>query len=145
MALIFIFSMESGEQSSKHSDSFIIKTMEAILRRKLTIQEKKIYINKFVYPVRKSAHFWLYFLLGLSIASFFKEFVSLSSRQVGFVVFLVFLYACSDEVHQLLVPERSGEIVDVFIDTIGGFFGGLSYYKYYKIRRGKYGQEKAIS
>ena len=33
------------------------------------------------------------------------------------------LYAISDEVHQLLVPGRSGRVVDVFIDMQGVLLG----------------------
>ena len=36
-----------------------------------------------------------------------------------------FIYACSDEVHQLLVPGRSGQICDVLLDTIGACIGVL--------------------
>ncbi len=144
MGLIFSFSVESGKKSSRHSDSFIIKSMEFVFRRNLTIHEKEIYIKKFVYPIRKSAHFWLYFMLGLSILSFVKEFVLLSWRQVGLTTFMVFLYACSDELHQLFVPGRSGEIVDVFIDTIGGFVGIGYYFVIYYLRRMTHGQEKTI-
>ena len=39
-----------------------------------------------------------------------------------------FLYACSDEVHQLYVPGRSGNIKDVFIDSIGISFALVVYY-----------------
>ena len=46
-----------------------------------------------------------------------------------------FLYACSDEVHQLFVPGRSGNIIDVGIDSIGSYFGILFFYIYYQLRR----------
>ena len=36
-----------------------------------------------------------------------------------------FLYACSDEIHQLFVPGRSGNILDVLIDTVGASVGVL--------------------
>jgi VanZ family protein len=39
---------------------------------------------------------------------------------------VVFLYACSDEIHQLFVPNRSGELLDVLLDTFGGSLGVLS-------------------
>ena len=34
-----------------------------------------------------------------------------------------FLYACSDEFHQLFIPGRSGEFRDVMIDSTGGIIG----------------------
>ena len=35
------------------------------------------------------------------------------------------LYACSDEFHQLFVPGRSGQFIDVCIDSSGALFGIL--------------------
>ena len=40
-----------------------------------------------------------------------------------------FIYACTDEFHQLFVMGRSCEIRDVLIDTLGSFVGILIYYK----------------
>jgi VanZ family protein len=36
---------------------------------------------------------------------------------------LVFAYAVTDEVHQLFVSGRSGEVRDILIDTIAGALG----------------------
>ena len=33
---------------------------------------------------------------------------------------VTFLYACTDEFHQLFVPGRAGRFTDVAIDTVGG-------------------------
>ena len=33
---------------------------------------------------------------------------------------VTFLYASSDEIHQLFIPGRSGQFTDVLIDTSGG-------------------------
>ena len=33
---------------------------------------------------------------------------------------VTFLYACTDEIHQLFVPGRAGKFTDVLIDTTGG-------------------------
>ena len=70
------------------------------------------------------------------------EYISLSKKSILTVIFLVFLYACSDEIHQLFIPGRSGEILDVLIDTLGGI---TSIVLYTKIRREKNEQKKAIS
>ena len=35
------------------------------------------------------------------------------------------LYACLDEIHQLFVSGRSGQIMDVFIDSMGIIIGIL--------------------
>ena len=39
-----------------------------------------------------------------------------------------FLYACTDELHQIFVPGRSAQFRDVLIDTLGASFGTLITY-----------------
>lgn len=48
-----------------------------------------------------------------------------NSNRILISVVLAFTYACSDEIHQLFVPGRSGEFRDVCIDTCGASFGIL--------------------
>ena len=128
MAFIFSLSADTGSQSTKKSDSIIVKSCEVILGRKLSEYEKEKYINKFVKIVRKSAHLFLYFLLGLAIISFIKEFTIISYRSIVLTILIVFVYAISDEVHQMFVNGRSGEMLDVVIDTIGGIAASFSYW-----------------
>ena len=47
-------------------------------------------------------------------------------------IFLAFLYACSDEVHQLFVAGRSGQASDVLLDTFGAMVGVGVYYLLFK-------------
>jgi VanZ family protein len=35
------------------------------------------------------------------------------------MILLCFLYASSDEIHQLFVPGRSGSFIDILLDTFG--------------------------
>ena len=43
------------------------------------------------------------------------------------------LYAASDELHQLFIPGRSGEVRDVLIDTSGGAVGAMIYIGIYML------------
>ncbi|MFR1872919.1 MAG: VanZ family protein [Coprococcus sp.] len=48
------------------------------------------------------------------------------------------LYAVTDEIHQLFVPGRSGQITDVILDSCGGLIGAvLSATILYLIRKRK--------
>ena len=120
MVLIFFFSMDSGVASSKKSHSVIIQVGEFITHRQFNSEEKDKIIEVYETPVRKCAHFFLYFVLELLILWFIVEFHPLTRRDYFIGLILLFLYACSDEIHQLFVHERSGEILDVMIDTMGG-------------------------
>lgn len=138
MLLIFSFSNDNSEESSSKSDGLIVKISEIFTGRKLKENERNKYIDKYVVLVRKSAHFTIYLILGLLILSFIREFRVVDYRAVLLSVFLTFLYACSDEVHQLFVPGRSGEFLDVLLDSVGALSGCLLYTLYYKIRRKLY-------
>ncbi len=133
LCMLFIFSLSSdnGEVSEAKSDSLIVKVTETILHRKLTVEEKEKYIEKTVVFVRKSAHFTMYFILGLLVISFLKEF-GLSRKSIIISIIVVLLYAVSDEIHQTFIPGRSGEVLDVLIDTIGGSLSTLLYYLIYR-------------
>lgn len=147
LCMVFIFSLssENDVKSTKRSDSVIVHTAEFFLGRKLTKVEHEKYIDKFVYVVRKSAHFCLYGLLGFLMISFLCELYHYNKRLLWITILLVFCYALSDEIHQLFVSGRSGEAFDVLIDTIGGFCG-IKIYRFFDwIRRRRYEQKKAVS
>ena len=134
MSTIFFFSNDEKNASSKKSDGLIISVTEKIIGKKLNDTEKEYYTSKFVKPVRKSAHFTIYLLLGLIFISLLKEYNITDKRSIIYTVIFVCLYACSDEIHQLFVPGRSGEVLDVLIDTTGGFIGTMIYKLYRRIR-----------
>ncbi len=135
MITIFMFSSDTGEKSDVKSEGLIIRITQTVLNRKLTVKEKELYINKYSKIVRKTAHFTLYFLLGLFFISFLKEFYINNKKLLLYTIIFVFIYACSDEIHQLFISNRSCIILDIFIDTLGGI---TSSFIYLGIKRRKY-------
>ena len=135
MVTIFIFSGENDIESTGRSDGLIIRTCEFVLGRQLTNKEKDYYLENYVVYVRKTAHFTLYFLLGLAFISFLKEFDLNNKKLLIYTILFVFIYACSDEIHQLFIRGRSGEILDVLIDTLGGITSSFIYTSFIKRRR----------
>lgn len=125
MGLIFLFSNDTGVSSTKKSDGFIIRMIETVLRRDLQNDEKNKWTTYLVKPVRKGAHFGVYFVLGILIFNFICEFVPVGYKSILLAIGISFLYACSDEVHQMFVSGRSGQISDVFLDTVGASVGIL--------------------
>jgi VanZ family protein len=71
------------------------------------------------FVIRKCAHFLEYMILALLAFNLLKLYFN-SKQVVIFTITFVFLYACSDEIHQLFVLGREGAIRDVIIDTCGG-------------------------
>ncbi|MBU9673870.1 VanZ family protein [Planococcus sp. CP5-4] len=83
---------------------------------------------------RKSAHFFAYLVLGLLfMRALLKNGMTLG-RAVLWAFALSALYAASDEVHQLFITGRSGEIRDVLIDSAGATTGLLCYWLFAKIK-----------
>lgn len=135
MLIIFMFSSDSGTASSKKSDSVIINLVEVISNKKVNNKDRDKYIDKYVFPVRKCAHFTIYLILGILVISLLSEYRILNSKTVLYTLLIVFLYACSDEFHQLFVSGRSSEIRDVLIDSSGGFIGSYLYYLFRRKRK----------
>lgn len=137
MVIIFSFSTDTGAESNKKSDGVIISICKTFIKHDLSTKEKEKYINKYVKLVRKSAHFLIYLILGISIISLIKEYQIINSKALLIAITISFLYACSDEIHQLFVNGRTGKIIDVLIDTLGSIVGVYLYYYIYKFRRKK--------
>lgn len=111
MIFIFIMSHTNGNSSSSQSN-FIAEIILKVIN---------IDYNTLTFLIRKAAHMGEYALLlffiyyALKKGTTYKYIFSLS-------LLVTFLYACSDEFHQLFIPGRSGQLKDVLIDTIGGLF-----------------------
>lgn len=134
MGLIFSFSMDDEFASSQKSESIIIQVSRFFLGDKLTEEREEMILEKYEAPLRKSAHFIIYLFLEVWILWFIVEFHPLSRNDYIIATLIVFIYACSDEFHQLFVSGRSGEVLDVFIDTIGGSVGAIFLYLRRKIK-----------
>lgn len=122
MATIFAFSEQSGSESEVSSDAL------AYFARALGIP---LPIDVLTFLIRKAAHSFAYF--GLAVLSFRVAVLTrLSLMNAAFCsLAFVLTYAVSDELHQLVVPGRSGELRDVVIDTTAGALGVLvSYFVY---------------
>ena len=77
-------------------------------------------IGALQFIARKAAHFTLYAVLG--VLSFLSV-ISYRNLKYRFRLLIsagiCLLYAASDELHQIFVPGRSGEIRDICIDFCG--------------------------
>ena len=123
MGIIFSFSSDNGDDSTKKSDSFILSIVEVFYNRDLSASEEEKWTTYLVTPVRKGAHFFVYLVLGILICNFLLEYIEISRKLKLISIFSSFIYACSDEIHQLMVPGRSGQVSDVVLDTFGASIG----------------------
>ena len=105
--------------------------VEKIYSDKSIIEKEKL-AKKFNKPIRKVAHGSVYFLLAIFVNS-----VVCTIKKKLFIcnlisIIICFIYACTDEFHQMFVLNRSPLIVDVFIDTFGALIGSLIFNLIYK-------------
>jgi len=108
MIIIFSFSHQTGSDSS-HLSLTIVQWIQNHLNIPLT-----------EFMIRKGAHMSEYALLSLS---FYYGFSHLEIHQkITYISSLAatFIYACTDEFHQLFIGGRAGQLTDVMIDTCGG-------------------------
>ena len=134
MALIFSFSNQKDVDSSKISDSFIDRTVVKIYKifnENITKEKENEIIEKYTYPIRKFAHYTLYFILGILSFLVVKDY-SINKKLIIYSLLICFLYACSDEFHQLFIIGRSARVLDVIIDTFGSFCSISIFYIFLK-------------
>ena len=142
MLSIFLFSTDNSSESTRKSNQVILGITN-LFHKDLSNKEKEKIIDMFFVPIRKMAHFGIYLVLGISLISFLREFSIPILKLLLLSIFLAFLYACSDEIHQLFVPGRSGQFSDVLLDTLGASVGIFIYYLLFR-KRLNYEQEERV-
>lgn len=127
MVVIFMFSANDGDKSTMQSDK-VSYMVAAAFDRALGLG-----MTSLTYIVRKTAHFTEYLILGCLLYLAVRTNLTLKTKMVwkklNFTYIIpaamVFIYACSDELHQYFVPGRCSSFKDVMIDTAGGVTGLL--------------------
>lgn len=123
MGIIFCFSSRNTYESNNTSKSLIrsiVDKYEFVTGKKINKEELVTRLN---YPVRKLAHFSIYFLLGLVVYGLFLH--TNSKHKLLFSLLTCVVYASFDEIHQLFVLGRTGQVLDVLIDSMGSIIGML--------------------
>lgn len=117
--IIFSFSAEDATKSEHRSDEVIINAVETITREEIPENQRQKIIDEYIVIVRKSAHFFLYFILAIIVFTLYKRIFGLNSKTFIYTIIFCFIYACSDEIHQLFISGRTARIFDIFVDTSG--------------------------
>jgi len=128
-----IFAGSSDAKSSQHSSLFV----EPILHW-LFPHMTQPHIEQIHYDFRKCCHLTEYAILALLLWRAIQQACGNKSvapergasgwiwAEAGLALSTVFLYGASDEIHQAFVPNRTAQISDVLIDTLGGAAGLLA-------------------
>ena len=138
MGFIFYNSCKSGYESNylsfsiakdiKHSntkETAAVKDTSKSKNPALTGTKQQQNLNLFL---RKNAHAFEYLILAVFLALAFHFFGRALKDNIINILFLILVYAVSDEYHQLFVKGRSSLVTDIIIDFLGGTAGILLIY-----------------
>lgn len=126
--IISSFSGQESDQSQGLSDrvaGYIIDAADAAGIIDAGGENRTAYVEKLQFPIRKGAHMTEYALFTCTVLFGFYVNGLRSARLYLMAILVTFIYALSDEIHQLFVPGRSGQFADVLIDTSGGLIAIL--------------------
>lgn len=116
MTMIFVMSALPAETSDQQSGA-IVDLVKNIFN--VTPAQPELFDN-LTTIVRKCAHGFEYFVLGILLLNLFWQFWP--KRWYLALVFTI-LYAVTDEIHQAFVPDRSCELRDIIIDSVAAGIG----------------------
>ena len=129
MAFIFLFSTGffSSDNTFRAEKKFL-----GFLIPDISTQEV-VWINSFI---RKAAHVFEYFILGLLLFRAFRGGSNSSFHWQWslFALTVVVIWAAGDEFHQFFVPTRSASPADVGIDTAGGMLAQFASALWYVVK-----------
>jgi len=123
IALIFYLSHQSRIVSNELSTGITAVIIQAIEK---IIPGAGFDFSRVNHLVRKSAHFLAYLILGILVLNALRGSGALGYidyKRVMLALFICILFAISDEVHQLFVPGRGGQLKDVILDSTGAAIG----------------------
>lgn len=123
--IIFGFSSQDGEESGGISKRITDFILEKSSKYNSLEQTKKEEVSKRTERIiRKIAHFSIYTLVGFLLMALFSTYENIKRKYQMYISAIIgILYAFSDEIHQSFIPGRGPKVTDVFIDSLGVFFG----------------------
>lgn len=122
MGVIFYFSSKPANESDTQS-YFAIDKINIVLNT-LGIKAQ-LAAEKWNFVVRKLAHATEYAFLGILLYFAFSVSFEIKKKVILFSFIISFLYAITDEIHQIFVPGRACRIMDIIIDASGAIMGIL--------------------
>lgn len=144
MLVIFLFSAREAALSTQDSTSAGLLFGRLLVPgfNRMDASEQTAFAKKAEHPIRKTAHAAEYAVLGFFFAGSYADRKRKRTAAVGVPFLMGVLYAVSDEVHQLFVPGRSGQVTDVCIDSFGVLTGTLVFLLLLRITERKQNEQQ---
>ena len=125
MVTIFVFSGQQGTESGDTSRKFTVAIIKFITGKSLELDDP--FIESVQLFIRKIAHFTIYAIGGFLIMNYEYTADKTFKKKMLHSICFGGGYAFTDELHQFFVPGRSGNFLDIGIDTLGVITGVLMY------------------
>lgn len=124
MITVFMFSNQNGDESQKTSNT-VTRVIVRILtfNQNITEEQELKIIENLDFIIRKLAHYSIYLLGGILIWGYIDTFGITTKRKIIISIIIGASYAAFDELHQYFIANRSANIIDVSIDSIGVITG----------------------
>lgn len=122
MLLIYYLSQQPVATSNDLSSSITKRIIETV---EIVAPQDNMSLDSIHHNIRKNAHFFIYFFLGIFVFTALKKRVMKGYRKERIALYICIAYAISDEVHQLFVSGRGAQVKDVLIDSAGAAMGIL--------------------
>lgn len=124
MAVIFYLSHQPGSASSDLSSGVVATLLDFIDQIAPGLE---LNVESFHTFVRKNAHFMAYLFLSLLSLNAWNSSGYRGWKRLFLGFGMCVLFAVTDEIHQLFIEGRSGEVTDVLIDSTGAAVGAVIY------------------
>jgi VanZ family protein len=124
--MLLIFSASADTKSYQHSSGLFVPLLRWLFPT-MSLEHIELIHHLF----RKCGHLTEFAILALLYWRAVRQPQKNDARpwrwdEAGLALSFVFLYAASDEFHQIFVPLRTALVSDIFIDTSGGAAGLLA-------------------
>lgn len=137
MGIIFAFSARDGEESQDDSHEVGLAIGRLIVPHfeEKSEEQQMEFAKDIDHLIRKLAHATEYGILGMLLCCAFYD----TRKKIRWYIpwGITTLYAATDEIHQVFVPGRDGNAVDVCIDSAGAFVGCILILLFFKHISGK--------
>lgn len=132
MGLIFYLSNQTGSVSGTESGHILYNILNFF-----HVSNIDSVIEIIHNPIRECMHAFEYFVLGILVMNVLSN-NNIKNNIIIISVSLCFIYAITDEIHQVFVPNRTFEYLDIFLDLVGSLLGSYLFKivkKYRKLRK----------
>ncbi len=126
LALIFSLSAQPAVQSKGLSEKVIETIITAVawtVHADMDAKTMSGLVKQFHHVVRKLAHGWIYFVLGILVITTLIKTGIRGFKAYALATLFCISYAAIDEMHQTFVPGRGGQLADILIDAVGAVLG----------------------